>query len=151
MNDRHVIERTAAELRSTLEALAPELPNGLRRFPQGACGDTSLLLGALLADRGVEGFEYICGDRGSHDDGTWTSHAWLHRNGLIIDITADQFEDGPGPVLVVRDSAWHRTFDWDRPSVADFRLWSGPGTYDLHLALAAVKAAIEATPVATKS
>lgn len=112
LNDTTLIERLAYDLRAVLESLAPSLPIGLAEFPRGACGDTSLLLGTLLVDHGVAGFEYICGDRGSHDDGTWTSHAWLHRDGLVIDITADQFDDGPGPVIVSSDSAWHRGFDW---------------------------------------
>lgn len=142
LNDTTLIERLAYDLRAVLESLAPSLPIGLAEFPRGACGDTSLLLGTLLVDHGVAGFEYICGDRGSHDDGTWTSHAWLHRDGLVIDITADQFDDGPGPVIVSSDSAWHRGFDWDSPSPSDFRSWHGPGTYDLYRAYGAVKTAL---------
>lgn len=145
MNDRNVVEQLARDLRTALESLAPSLSIGLASFPRGACGDTSLLLGALLADHGVHGFEYICGDRGSHEDGTWTSHAWLHRNGLVVDITADQFDDGPSPVVVAEDSAWHRAFDWGRPTHADFRLWHGPGTYDLHRAYGAIKIAMGQT------
>jgi hypothetical protein len=95
-----------------------------------------------LVDHGISGFDYICGTRGSRADGTWTTHAWLHRDGLIIDITADQFEDGPGAVLIVEDSTWHDAFDWDRPSTGDFREWHGPGAFDLHGPYQAVVSAI---------
>jgi hypothetical protein len=44
------------------------------------------------ADNGQEGFVYVCGMR----DGR--SHAWLEREGLIVDITGDQFPDNDDPV-----------------------------------------------------
>lgn len=142
MSDRALIERLAYDVRAVLEALAPSLPIGLNEFPCGACSDTSLLLGTLLADHGVVGFEHICGTRGCHEDGSWTSHAWLHRNGLIVDITADQFDDGPGPIIVSENSAWHQAFDWSSPSSSDFRSRSGPGAYDLYQAYGTVKTAL---------
>lgn len=38
------------------------------------------------------------------------SHAWLERDGVIVDITADQFDEGLPPVLVVEVSVWHDAF-----------------------------------------
>lgn len=137
------LKKIASDFRFALESLTPPIsPIGLTTFPHGACGDASLLLGAYLVDRGIQGFEYICGNRGSHSEGSWTSHAWLHRDGLIIDLTADQFDDGPGPVLVVQDSDWHRTFDWGEPCPADFRELHGIGTDELHATLDTIKNAI---------
>ncbi|MBP0454054.1 hypothetical protein J5Y04_31605 [Kitasatospora sp. RG8] len=38
-------------------------------------------------------------------------HALLEREGLIVDITADQFPDSPGSaVWVTRDRTWHARF-----------------------------------------
>ena len=63
-------------------------PIGLQNFPQGACGDSCLLLGAHLADCGIEGFQYVCGvlpvlkKRGilaflRASSGTMTSIGWM--------------------------------------------------------------------------
>ena len=38
----------------------------------------------------------------------WSTHAWLELDGLVIDITADQFDQEP--VVVTRRSTWHRGF-----------------------------------------
>lgn len=120
-------------MRSAIEALPREkLPVTMSAFPSGSCGDVSLLLGRYLKDSDIADFEYVTGDRGSHDDNTWTSHAWLVRGSLIVDITADQFADAPGKIIVSEDSAWHRTFETERGQPSDFRVWSGPGIYHLH-------------------
>jgi hypothetical protein len=146
-NEVLALKQIASDFRFALESLAPSIrPIGLENFPHRACGDTSLLLGAYLVDLGIHGFKYICGYRGSYSDGSRSSHAWLHRDGLIIDLTADQFDDGPGPVLVVQDSDWHRTFDWAEPSAADFRELYGVGTDGLPAALDAIKDAITPRP-----
>lgn len=42
------------------------------------------------------------------------SHAWLRREDLIVDITADQFPDQHQPVIVERRSRWHASFRVDR-------------------------------------
>lgn len=120
-------------MRSAIEALPREkLPITMLAFPAGSCGDVSLLLGTYLKDSGIPDFEYVSGDRGSHDANTWTSHAWLARGSLVVDITADQFEDAPGKIIVSEDSVWHRTFKAELGQPSDFRDWSGPGTYHLH-------------------
>lgn len=94
------VEKLARRMRSAIEALQPEkLPITMVAFPVGSCGDVSLLLGTYLKDSGIPDFEYVSGDRGSHNDNTWTSHAWLARGSLIVDITADQFEDAPGKII----------------------------------------------------
>jgi hypothetical protein len=105
----------------------------MKSFPNGACGDTALLLGGFLVDLGHSGFDYICGERGTQADNTWTSHAWLQRGHLFVDITADQFEDAPGSVIVELNSTWHQSFEVTRaPENGDFRAWSGVGTHHLH-------------------
>ncbi|WP_156521327.1 hypothetical protein [Halothiobacillus diazotrophicus] len=127
------IEKLARKMRAAIEALPREaLPTPMSSFPAGSCGDASLLLGAYFKDSGVLGFEYICGDRGSQQDNTWTSHAWLSNGPLIVDITADQFEDAPAKIIVSEHSLWHATFTTEKGQNSDFRAWSGPGTYHLH-------------------
>jgi hypothetical protein len=121
------------EIERAIEAIpVAEPPMSMSSFPAGACGDVCLLLGTYLAECGEEGFLYICGERGSQQDRSWMSHAWLDRDGLIIDITADQFPDAPAGVIVERNSVWHQRFQCeDDPEPSDFRKWHGP-TYHLH-------------------
>lgn len=135
MTDQSVmlVKSLATRFRAALDAIPREqFPVPMSKFPRGSCGDASLLLGAFLVDSGQDGFEYICGTRGSWDDNSWTTHAWLAKGSLIADITADQFDDSPGPVIVSSDSQWHRVFRVDKGrSPGDFRVWTGPGTYHL--------------------
>jgi hypothetical protein len=121
--------RVAAEdIRRAFEALpASSLPGRFpimfANFPGGACGDASLIL-AMYLDKefGLGEFECVRGDRGSK------SHAWLQRENLFVDITADQFEDAPGAVIVEFDSKWHQTFKvTDNPTSPEvIKKWTNP-------------------------
>lgn len=63
------------------------------QFPHGCCGDASDLLGQYLLENGIESY-YVCGNRYFDDPEEGTqSHAWLLVEGLIVDITGDQFSD----------------------------------------------------------
>lgn len=63
------------------------------------------MLGKLLADGGEHGFKLVTGLRGAHLE---KSHVWLERHGLIVDITADQFEcEIKESVIVTDNSSWH--------------------------------------------
>jgi hypothetical protein len=86
------------------EAVWPHFWHG---FPGGACSEASLVLGAILDDAGHGGFECAWGEI-VKPDGTRPSHGWLQRGDLIVDITADQFDDVTESIIVSRDSAWHR-------------------------------------------
>lgn len=77
----------------------------LENFPNGSCGDASILLAKFLSDSGCGTFEYVMGWRDTH------SHAWLQQAELIIDITADQFNDINESVIVTTDSSWHKHFN----------------------------------------
>lgn len=100
-----------------------KLSIGLHHFPRGACGDTSLLLGTALIEQGLGEFRYICGT--NSDGGTFESHAWLAAGGVIVDITADQFNEGMPPVFVGTDLGWHQK--WSNRTdlgAGDYRLWN---------------------------
>jgi len=133
MYDPEEIYRIAFRLRKAIELTPTDgLPSTFSSFPRGACGDASLILGAYLADKGFPGFVYVTGERGEQDSGTWSSHAWLEADGLVADITADQFQDAPSKVIVAQPSLWHHCFSVERRQSADFRSWSGFGTLHLH-------------------
>ena len=74
------------------------------RFPSGACGATSYLLGRYLKDTYRITAKFVSGLK---PDGT--THSWLIVNGIIIDITADQF--GQSSVIVAEDSGWHAAWE----------------------------------------
>lgn len=38
------------------------------------------------------------------------SHAWIELDGLIVDISGDQFVDQHEPVFVTKDRTWHDSF-----------------------------------------
>lgn len=127
------IEKLAHQMERSLRELPQEIvPCVLVDFPHGCCGDASLLMGALLEDNGFTGFCYVCGERGSMGDNSWSSHGWLRKDDLIIDLTAGQFSDAPSGVVVTSSSRWHQTFEIESEEPADFRVWSGPGTLHLH-------------------
>lgn len=81
----------------------------LQRFPAGACGDTSDLLARFLLDEGLGEWDHVSGC-----DTTGQTHAWIEREGWIVDITADQFGDVGEPVTVTTERQWHERFSEDR-------------------------------------
>jgi hypothetical protein len=124
MDEIAQIHLIASKVRTLLEAYPLEKrPIGMQTFPQGACGDSSLILGSILYEMGFTSIKYICGTRGSHDDSTWRTHAWIRLDDLVIDITADQFEDVSDPVIVTKNSLWHNQFEIDDFNNRDFKHW----------------------------
>jgi hypothetical protein len=105
------VRTIAADVRSAIETYARRSP--WPSFPSSACGDTSLVLGQVLDDHGIRGFEYVCGYK-YKADGTTSSHAWLQKGLWIADISADQFPEVLDAVIVSADSAWHTEWHADR-------------------------------------
>lgn len=119
--DVDLIRYLAIRLRGAIEVSpVSSRPITARNFPNGACGDASLLLGAFLVDHNINGFRYQSG-RNYSDANRPYSHAWLVRDGLVVDITADQFEFGFPSILISQDERWYGEFDLDEPGEADFR------------------------------
>lgn len=132
--DLPVLKNIARQMRAAIESIPfDSLPLQMAYFPAGACMDTSILLGAYLVDLGHPGFELISGIRGNWEDDTWTSHAWLARGDLVIDITADQFNDAPTGVIVKSPSIWHQQFHGETIGCSDFRSWHGSSMQYLYV------------------
>ena len=84
-------------------------------FPKGCCGDTCDLLGQYLISHGI---------KTGYTSGVWYgsnnnqhTHAWLVReDGLVIDITGDQFSDDSQfynfnfPVYIGEETTFHQLF-----------------------------------------
>jgi hypothetical protein len=62
---------------------------------------------------------------------------------LIIDITADQFDDIRDPVIVTADNAWHGQFIVTSRAEADYNKWYGPGVDPLPNALKAISSYLD--------
>ena len=92
----------------------------LRNFPNGSCGDASYLLARYFVQKGCGQFDYVLGQRKID----LHSHAWLEQDGIIVDITADQFKDPNAEVLVTSDRSWHQQFEEDDRHVADFERYN---------------------------
>ena len=72
-----------------------------KEFPHGACGDTCDLLGRCLEELGLTGWVFVFARRGER------THAWLERDGVIVDITTDQFDDAKCSVIMTTYDSWH--------------------------------------------
>jgi len=120
-------------VREALERMPQQRrPITLANFPSGSCGDTCLVVGTYLHEvYGLPMFDYVCGERGSQEDNSWTSHAWLQKDDLIVDITADQFPDGPGKVIVAEQSLWHQQFETEVQHSASLRLYEPQQVHEL--------------------
>jgi hypothetical protein len=100
------LRELAKRFRAALETCdRTKLPVGLQAFPSGACGDASLLLAKYFEENEEGKPQYVSGK-----DGIQT-HTWLELDGIIIDITADQFHGVNEPVVVTTDSTWHHRFE----------------------------------------
>lgn len=85
------------------------------------CGRSSLFLQRVLAEAGFRA-EWVSGvpspdnssdPVGFHDGQAWQSHAWVECEGLILDVTADQFGDRPIKMVSIDDETY-RKGDGDR-------------------------------------
>jgi len=105
----------ALSVRNKIEQVIEELSYvdiELKNFPSGACEVASVILGLYLqSEHGVHVVQSV-GKRSLFNDNGENNHVWLTVNGsLIIDITADQFDDFHEPVFVGTESVFHDTFE----------------------------------------
>lgn len=97
-------------MRAALEEAKADLRGNLKGFPAECCDHAANLL-LLYFDENridVKGFVRVVADLSeSHDD----KHIWLEKDGVVIDITADQFAGrftvDFEPVIVTAASEWH--------------------------------------------
>jgi len=112
------IQSVALAFRSAFEGVElHDAPGSLPIFPQGCCSWATWMLGHYLKLELSLDPQEIEAQR--TDDGGQCAHAWLGVSGLTVDITADQFPDGPARVVVAAISPWHAR--WNVIRVANIR------------------------------
>jgi hypothetical protein len=140
------LRKLASLFRAGIErADRSRLPIGFSDFPRGSCGDATLLLGTFLLEEGLPEFQYMLGERHYDGSGFPHSHAWLQREKLIIDITADKFPDKRARVIVSRQSKWHEAFEARAEHVADYRIYDSATVSSLAAAYAEFERCLGAT------
>ncbi|MCU4601867.1 hypothetical protein [Acinetobacter ursingii] len=121
------IRQIVTQVRQAMDELksAGEIsPNNIwfGKFPNGSCGDMSIILATHLKNSGFDLPEYICG---LHIDDR-RSHAWLRLDDICIDITADQFDFAQYPKVIVE-------FEEDYPLKTIFKPDRTPSKYEIDM------------------
>lgn len=98
----------ANAFRTAVEAVIKtgDIPVHIQGYPSGCCGIISELMGDYFNTLGVGEFFYVCGVKEG------SSHAWLEVDGLIVDITGDQFPARPR-IYVDKPDAWYCEWELD--------------------------------------
>src|SRR6266404_1899628 len=104
------LKHSAQATRSILEEYSRTTDGGIfSRFPNGSCRDSSYLLLKHLKDTDVPGVRLTSATSDASLD--FHTHAWLEIDGVIVDITADQFnyrlQEQMPPVFISADRTWH--------------------------------------------
>lgn len=135
--DRDALKRVVDACRQALLSRADVRGSLFSGFPAAACGVSADIVGRVIYEvLGLEGF-YV--RAGSHPDLTSTSHAWFEIDGLIIDLTYDQFATtGLSGWIFEADNNWHAQFDdpKKRDGFCPPELWPGYPTDDYEAVLA---------------
>ena len=119
------IHRLATGFRLAFEQCTGRLRAvSLKNFPRGSCGDVSDMLGLFIREKLKVECEYVSGRSNGH------SHAWLEYEGIVIDITADQFS-AKEPVVVGRNYKFHESFSVEIRRFPSIDLANGAHYLDL--------------------
>ncbi len=95
------------------EAPVHHLGGLLDDFPHHCCKPGSQLLARYLVTVArVPLVQFVSARRhgAPYCEAGWQAHVWLEAGGLIIDITADQYDEMSPAVVVAPSSEWHDTF-----------------------------------------
>jgi len=105
-----LLERIASSCRETLSAYRGIGHSLFCTFPNGTCDFSSFILARILDEVCSVESRYVVGchhPRLSHRQ----RHVWLEAEGVVLDITHDQFADtGMAGWVFPLDNAWHRKF-----------------------------------------
>ena len=94
------LEELVVDFRKAIEAAKANGEPGelFSKFPVGQCGHASDLLAQYLIDNGIGPITYVNGTYYGKTGSDSQAHTWLVVDGLIIDITGDQFKYHEAPL-----------------------------------------------------
>jgi hypothetical protein len=120
--------REAKLFRAALEATAFDGQDGnLKIFPRQCCDHASTLFGMYLIQSGYGPSKKVVAER---RDAGLCRHVWLLYQGMIVDLTGDQFQDESQPkVIVTRNSEWHEAWE---PVATETRVIDEPYRNRMH-------------------
>lgn len=105
------LEVVVSACRRGLESLSEARGSTFNRFPAGACGVASDIVGRIVWETLQRHGVYVCGT-GHPLLPPQASHAWFEVDGVVIDITYDQFEGtGLSGWLFEPGEGWHAGFE----------------------------------------
>jgi hypothetical protein len=117
----------AAKVRQAIETTErDEMRAGnLALFPTECCDHAMKLLALHLSLLGFTGLSKARGERRFGEVPRY--HIWLVCQGVILDITADQFDEGQAQVIVTRRSRWHEAWNPELEPIDEelLALWPG--------------------------
>jgi len=105
MNRTSDVIAICEKIRNIFDVHGKEFGSLFSDFPNGCCGNISMLIGLYLEEHGCGVYNYVCGEL---ENGA--THAWLEREELIVDITLDQFGKEYPPVYVGIDRSYYEIF-----------------------------------------
>ncbi|WP_368578729.1 hypothetical protein [Acinetobacter pittii] len=83
----------------------------LSLFPKACCEYSSMLLARFLIEEKGYDFTDVLMIKGQSIVDVGELHLWLNVSGVIVDITAEQFEMAENPIIIDAPSSWHhKTF-----------------------------------------
>jgi hypothetical protein len=82
----------------------------MKKFPGESCTHICSILGAYLTTKYKLDPLFEVHAHIDDEKGLFAFHHWLEYDGIIIDITADQFVMVKTPVIVSRDSSFHKQY-----------------------------------------
>jgi hypothetical protein len=102
----------ATAMRTAIEKARASFPSGastLRYFPHRCCHSATRLLVLYFHENGLSGFTEVTADlyKSGLSNDEEERHVWLEKGGVVVDITADQFDTANEKVIVTRASDWH--------------------------------------------
>jgi hypothetical protein len=126
MDDQQLdkLRRDVSRLRSAIDRAKVEDADAetlafVWHWPRNCCDAPYLFI--LLYELGFRQIVRKCADV-SHYGRGFERHVWIEVDGVIVDITADQFPDQVDRVIVSRSSEWHSSLP-----IVEERLWACDG------------------------
>lgn len=96
----------------------------LSLFPVTCCEYSSMMLARFLIEKKGYNIADVLMIKGQSISDAYQIHLWLKINGVIVDITAGQFNEAEKPIIIDEHGSWHNKFFYELDAytpVIDFK------------------------------